>query len=256
MKQRAEFLDVFLRGNSSSRTRLLAFALGLVMIGLLSNLGFALLVAPEGIATAWWKVIVASLILTAAAFVLFRLDRRQVVRVTVDESRLAPPRAGLIWLLGPGNPAHALIAIRHHCRLGGGQHCWFVLQEGVESVRQSWLDIEQTLTAEMLPTKPHRVYVRQLDMREAYEAVRTILDREVPEAELTIEQVIADITGATKPMTAGMVLAAITAGVDLEYVETDRDSEGGFISGTERVILADASFYLDRPRKSTVTSPV
>jgi len=57
--------------------------------------------------------------------------------------------------------------------------------------------------------------------------------------------VIADITGGTKPLTAGMVLAAITSGKRIEYVESERDAQGNPIPQTLRVVLAGTAFYLE-----------
>ena len=63
---------------------------------------------------------------------------------------------------------------------------------------------------------------------------------------MTPDQVIADITGGTKPLTAGMVLAALTVGGALEYVESERDAEGRPIEDTQRVVLMDTAFYVTR----------
>ena len=83
-------------------------------------------------------------------------------------------------------------------------------------------------------------------MEAAYQAVRSIFDREAKEEGLDGTQVIGDITGRTKPLTAGMVLAALTAGRGMEYVESERDAEGNPVPNTLRVVLADMTFYLAR----------
>ena len=104
VRRRAEFLDVFLRGAGPSLELLGAFALGLLVVGLAANLGYELLMAPaQSLATAW-RPVVAIALCTGLAYLLYWLDgrRERVVEVNVDESRLAPPRAGLIWLFGTG----------------------------------------------------------------------------------------------------------------------------------------------------------
>ena len=78
--------------------------------------------------------------------------------------------------------------------------------------------------------------------------MRTIVEREVVEEGLEPGQVIADITGGTKPLTAGMLLAAITTNSALEYVESERDDQGRPIPGTLHVVLVDTSFYLAEER--------
>ena len=57
MKRRAEFLDAFLRGAGPSPELLGAFALGLLVVGLMANLAYNLLTAPaEGLPVAWRPV--------------------------------------------------------------------------------------------------------------------------------------------------------------------------------------------------------
>lgn len=242
MKRRAEFLDVFLRGGPSPQL-LGAFALGLLVVSLLADLAYDLLTA---LAVAWGPVI-AILLLTGLAYVLYRQDRRRwrAVRAVVDESRLAPPHPGLIWLLGPGRLDHLLFALEHHRQGGGATHCWLVMQNA-EPVREAFNHLSQQLLEQGATTRLHPVYVQQLDVQAAYQAVRSIFEREAGEAGLQPDQVIADVTGATKPMTSGMVLAAITTGSALEYVESDRDAEGRYIPDTQRVVLVDTSFYVTR----------
>ena len=242
MKRRVEFLDIFLRGGPSPEL-LGAFALGLLVVSLLADLAYDLLTA---LAVAWGPVI-AIFLLTGLAYALYRQDRRRgrVIRAVVDESRLAPPHAGLIWLLGPGPLDHLLFALEHHRRGGGATHCWLVMQD-VEPVREAFNHLSQQLLEQGATTRLHPVYVQQLDVQAAYQAVRSIFEREAGEAGLQPDQVIADVTGATKPMTSGMVLAAITTGGALEYVESDRDAEGRYIPDTQRVVLVDTSFYVTR----------
>jgi len=244
MKRRAEFLDVFLRGGPSPEL-LCAFALGLLVVGLLADLFYDLLTAPVDSLSVVWRPAAAALILTGLAYALYQQDRRRgrAVRAVVDESRLAPPHAGLIWLLGPGPLDHLLFALEHHRRGGGAAHCWLVMQN-VEPVREALNQLSQRLLERGATTRLHPVYVQQLDVQAAYHAVRSIFEREAGEAGLQPDQVIADVTGATKPMTSGMVLAAITTGGALEYVESDRDVEGQPIPDTLRVVLVDTAFYV------------
>jgi len=247
MKRRAEFLDAFLRGAGPSPELLGAFALGLLVVGLLANLAYNLLTAPaEGLPVAW-RPLVAILSCTGLAYLLYWLDRRRgrQVQAVVDESRLAPPHAGLVWLLGPGPLDHLLFALQHHRRGGGALHCWLVMQDS-RPVREAFHQLSQRLLEEEAATRLHPVYIQHLDVQAAYGAVRTVFEREAAEEGLRPEEVIADVTGGTKPLTAGMVLAALTTGGALEYVESERDAEGRPIPGTLRVVLVDTAFYVTR----------
>ncbi len=245
MNRRNEFLDILLRGAGPSLALLLAFAMGLLMVSILGNLAYDLLVSPPERPLAILRPLAAAALLTLAAYGLYRHDRsrKQTVRAEVDETRLAPPYAGLVWLLGPGPFDHLLFALEHHRQKGGGVHCWLVMQD-TDRVQQAFSQLSQELLQRGWPTRLHPMYIEELEVRAAYQAVRAIFDREAGEEGLAPHQVIADITGGTKPLTAGMVLAALTAGGSLEYVESERDSLGQPIPGTLRVVLVDTTFYL------------
>ena len=74
--------------------------------------------------------------------------------------------------------------------------------------------------------------------------MHTIFEREAAEEGMKPGDVIADITSGTKPLTAGMVLAALIDGRALEYVETERDEHGKPIFDTALVVLVDTKFYV------------
>lgn len=246
MNRRVEFLDVLLRGAGPSPELLAAFALGLLMVGILGNLVYDLLLAPVTVWGVLWRPLLASALLTGLAYLLYQRDRRRErrVRVEIDESRLAPPHAGLIWLLGPGPVDHLLFALGHHHAGGGAAHCWLVMESHVKAIQDAFQKVSEWVLEGETKTQLHPVYIETLDAQQAYQAVHDIFNREAGEVRLEPGQVIADITGGTKQLTAGMVLAALTTGGALEYVESDRDAEGQPISGTLRVVEVDTEFYL------------
>jgi hypothetical protein len=247
MKRRAEFLDVLLRGAGPSLELLVAFALGLLVVGLLGDVAYDLLTAPAESLPVIWRPVVAAGVLTAVAYGFYRWDRRRrrTVDVAIDESRLAPAHRGLVWLFGPGDFDHLLFALDHHRAGGGGDHCWLVLQD-IEPVQEAFGRLSQHLSEQAIPTRLHPVYIPALDVEAAYGAVRAVFEREAAEEGLAPGDVIADVTGGTKPLTAGMVLAALTTGGALEYVESERDTDGRPIPQTLRVVLVDTEFYVKR----------
>jgi hypothetical protein len=246
MRRRAEFLDVLLRGAGPSPELLGAFALGLLVVAVVGDQVYDLLIAPERSLPVVWRTVVAAGVLIGLAYLLYRRDRRRrpAVRAVVDESRLVPPHAGLVWLFGPGQFQHLLFALAHHRRGGGAAHCWLVMQEGVTPVRERFGELSQRLTEDGVATRLHPVYVARPDTQAVYEAVRAVFEREAVEEGLAPDRVVADITGGTKPMTAGMVLAALTTGSTLEYVESERDDQGQPIPGTLYVALVDTTFHV------------
>jgi len=192
----------------------------------------------------------ALVLITALAVFLYHRNRSRYrsLHVYVDETRLAPPRAGIIWLFGPGKFDHLLFALEHHHKGGGASHCWLIMQN-TQAVKKNYSEFLKHLDEKGLNTQVHPVYVTQPEAGEAYHAVRKILEEEVPKMGLKTEDVIADITGGLKPLTAGMILAALTFGCDLEYVETERTPEGEPIPGTLRVVVIDLNFYISTKEK-------
>jgi hypothetical protein len=251
MKRQSEFLDALLRGAGPSLELLGAFALGLLMVGILSNLAYDLLVAPQEVWATTWRPVGLVLLLTGAAYFLYRQDRgrRRTIVVSVDESRRAPPYPGLIWLLGP-QIDHLLFALAHHQQGSGAAHCWLVMQSNYKPVQKAYEQLSSQVSDRGWQTRLHPVYISQVDAQSAYEAVRTVFSREAAEEELTPEEVIADITSGTKPLTAGLILAALTVNGALEYVESDRDEQGQVIQGSQRVVLVDTKFHLSREHEA------
>jgi hypothetical protein len=245
MKRQSEFWEIFLGGPSSELIG--AFALGLLVVGIGSNLVYDLLLAPSLDGRAAVGPLLAMAACTGAAYLLYRRARegRPPVDVVVDESRLAPPHAGLVWLLGPGPFDHLLAALRHHREGGGAGDCWLVMDES-KAVQQAFGRLVDAVADWTPPVDLHPVYLRELDARSAYAAVRDVMTREADEAGLASGEVIADITGGLKPMTAGMVLAALATDAPLEYVESERDEKGRYIEDSQRVVLLDLGLAASR----------
>lgn len=73
----------------------------------------------------------------------------------------------------------------------------------------------------------HIVELKQAyNAKECYELVREIIETEAPATGLTRADIIADMTGGAKPMTAGMVLSCNDRGVALEHVPTQFSRDG------------------------------
>jgi hypothetical protein len=246
MKKLAKFWDYFLLGGPSPAL-LGAFTLGLLVVGVLGNFTYDLLTGqlPTGLGN--WLPLAGALALTGVAYLLYRWDQQHVIGIgaSVDERRLAPPHAGLIWMFGPGNFGHLFSALKHHHTSDKTTHCWLVMQN-TAPVQKAYNQLSETLIEAQLNVQIHPAYIEALTMQAAYEATRGIFERECFEVDLHPEDVIADITGGRMPLTAGMVLAALTCDGALEYVETDRDDEGKPVPGTEHVVLADMDFYITR----------
>jgi hypothetical protein len=246
-KEILNFLKAFLHVHELTPEFIGVIILGLFAVNLSGSLVFELLTdsRPELI-----RPFLALVLITALAVFLYHRNRRRYrsLHVDVDETRLAPPRAGIIWLFSPAGFDHLLFALEHHHKKGGALHCWLVMQN-TQAVKKNYSEFLKHLNEKGLNTQVHPVYITQLEAGEAYHAVRKILEEEAPKMGLKPEDVIADITSGLKPLTAGMILAALTVGCDLEYVETERTPEGEPIPGTLRVVVIDLNFYISTKEK-------
>lgn len=143
------------------------------------------------------------------------LDREEPVELVPEEER--PPRyPGLIVLVGTGRKGAGpeelshQPAIEYHLeREEAGSEplrvCWLIATGGLmgsvpvaRQVRSRYSDRCQMHL---------RVLADAFDVEEAYHLAHRIYTQEATECGLTPDQIIADFTGGTKPMSAGVILA-------------------------------------------------
>jgi hypothetical protein len=65
---------------------------------------------------------------------------------------------------------------------------------------------------------PEPIEVKPFDPRDAYTAIARIYKTDVPNARLSEDEVIADFTGATKPMSLGMAMACLPFDRPMQYM--------------------------------------
>ena len=130
--------------------------------------------------------------------------------VLVPANQRPEKHPGLIVIVGTGRPGEdpmqqsAGIAIAYHRPVL--KTCWLIASAG----EKGSLPIAEIL-AEQCRTAGIQPYIRTVadafSVQESYDLVERIYTQEVPKANLTEDQVIADFTGGVKPMSAGMILA-------------------------------------------------
>lgn len=146
---------------------------------------------------------------------LFRLLGQESAREIVPREEKAPRFAGLIALLGPGRAGRdplqqaAAVALEHHLAPEGPgeplQAAWLITgrgERGGVAVAEAFRDRygDRCRVALCSVADP-------FDLQETYALVRRIYAEEVPGTGLQPQQVVADLTGGTAMMTAGMALA-------------------------------------------------
>lgn len=162
---------------------------------------------------AWTLSILVFLVL---AWVIYSTWRREEPKVLVSEDEQPAKYRGLIVLVGTGRPGEdpfsqsAWTAIEYHMMSRGQgaglELCWLVASGG----EKGSLPIAQKLKekCEALSVRAHTAVVEDaFSVQACYEVVQRIYEENVPAAGLSEQEVIADITGGTSPMSAGMALA-------------------------------------------------
>jgi hypothetical protein len=162
------------------------------------------------------------LVVVAVAAITYQTVRRRVVgRVGISEEMKPKPRRGLILLVSP-HPGTAPYAIKYH--LGTLKACWLLASS--DSAR-----VAEQLYKEYQDQIPYIAYGREYTVdpdkiEDTYMQVLRICEEELPNRGLKVEEVIADITGGQKPMTAGMALACLAKNLDMQYMKARRSEQG------------------------------
>lgn len=195
-----------------------AFVIGSIALSLLSSALYQLLVESlGGVAYGLWYILLgAAAIFAVAVLGLWLWLRSQPLRrvTVVPREREAVPHAGLILCVSPGeirqgNERHA---VERHGRDRTLRHCWLIVSPAAQGKAQELdrLIRSSGATPYLLPVDNER------EAALSYSAVERAL-----EAALALPDcpsVVVDITGGTRPMAAGAVIACRDYGVPMEYV--------------------------------------
>jgi hypothetical protein len=164
------------------------------------------------------KILILIVAVGAAALVLWAvlqlLGREPPVEIVPEEEK-APRFPGLVALVGPGRAGAdpmkqaAAVALEHHLTDKGPgeplQVAWLVTSRGE---RGGVAAAEAYCNRYADRCEMHvRTVADPFDLQETYAVVRRIYREEVPAKGLRPEQVVADLTGGTGMMTAGVALA-------------------------------------------------
>lgn len=237
-------------GSGASSWLIVAFVLGVIALGVFSNLVFTMALELGGGRWLGWAVVLFVLaILIGLAYAAYRYDlavawRAGSLDAEFDEKQVAPPHKGLIWLLSRGNLDLPLIAIRHHHAAEGAAghlgHCWVVLTPGSQELYEQLKARVEEVGFDVLL---HPVQLEAVTIEATYRAIDGIYAKKAGEVNLTADDIIADLTGGLKTMTAGMVMACLPHGRALEYIESARDpATGEPVTGTQIPVVVGVEF--------------
>lgn len=121
--------------------------------------------------------------------------------------------------------ADALARVTFPSFVGGGaplRYCWLIASVGERGSLPQALEIQGNQQGPHLTIKVEKVY-DAFGIQETYDLVHHIYKDKIEKAGLQIQDVIADFTGSTKPMSTGMMLACTQLGAPMQYMYGDRD---------------------------------
>lgn len=234
---------------------IVAFLIATILLGIVTSAAYDLITIWSGSTPVdLAKVLVVTVLagLVSIGFVAHRLQRARGPNPIVSfggERTVTQGHRGLVLLVS--NRDMARFAIRHHLHPEAGnrlERCWLICTEEMAGLCQELSDdfapaLIPDLELSVVPIEgaflaPH-----------VHQAVATVIATTTdPASEMafTLDDLIVDITGGTKPMTAGAVLASTQVGVALQYVES-RWERGAPVSGSQtakivEVVRAPANF--------------
>ncbi|MFW6096871.1 MAG: hypothetical protein ACOC9Z_02285 [Chloroflexota bacterium] len=189
----------------------------------------------------YWLAL-GSLFIAVVALVVTSRRTPTPGRVGIREELKPNQRKGLIVLSGP-TEASAPDAIEYHLPIL--EHCWIVSTKASVGTAA---ELHRRYESERVHIHYGSLYEVDEDQIEStYDLVTHILENEASEYELTVDDLIGDITGGLKPMTAGMTLACLARRCDLQYMKALRNEEGEILEGAQpEPIQIDVTFVPER----------
>lgn len=130
-------------------------------------------------------------------------------------------RRGLIVLVSKHKGA-APAAIQHH--LPTLTDCWLIATSGSAHVAVELAQQFSSDTTSFHYGTPFQV--NDGDAASTYRVAKQIFTQEAPNKGLDSTEIIADITGGSKPMTTGLVLASVNERRAIQYVLAKKDNKG------------------------------
>ena len=195
------------------------FLLGAVALGVAGNMLSDLAkhyLAPGGEPVRLWLILAASIVglflLVSLAYSAGAIQRRLIAPISyqvVDRPKPRPAR-GLIAFVSLQQRDHLERALRYHGdRL---ERVWLIATQDAEALARQIKDEFETDKRKIVIAPLNHQY----ELLRAKEVVDHIYQTQL--GELKEEEVIADFTGGTKPMTVGMIFACLSPSRSLQYV--------------------------------------
>ena len=236
-----------------SKAKEIQTLLGIALLnGLLFGVGTELLSDYVRQDLVFWMVVFSVIVVSYLLlfWVTKRFEKRSRNKLMLEQREYPPPRRGLIVFMSPGSRVTAAEnAVKAH--LAALEHCWVICgpdRAGHDPTSRG--NAEKIQAAYSKNTKDEAIHyhleflIDEDDPRQSYFLVGSIYEQ-AKSFGLAEKDIIADYTGGTKSMTAGMVLSCSTSEErDTEYMKaTETTPMGTPASSTQALpVLIDLTF--------------
>ena len=181
--------------------------------------------------------IILALLLIGVVGLLLWIDQRNRERITGLKLEDVPinPHPGLIMMISPHNKDVPLKVIEHHQL--ALKHCWLVAtKDSLDTAIELAADIRHRWPSIRVHDAEPGDLVDPDYSQGTWQRVENIYV-EAREWGLKEDDIVADITGGLKPMTAGMAIACLPRNRPMQYLKTIRDEEGKPIPDAPTVVM-------------------
>lgn len=196
------------------------FVLSALLLAAAVNIGTSLLLSWTGPGCTLVLLVAAAFGTLAFANYYFYRRRTELMEEGKRILRERPSpgqRRGLIVMVTPAPTARK--AVDYH--LPKLEHLWLVTTPEMRQAANELRSYMEGQEANGMKRKGHILELEQeYDANQCYYLVRSVYEAGAAAFGLAPADIIADMTGGTKPMTAGMVLACIDMNASLEHVPT------------------------------------
>lgn len=219
-------------------SNLLWFLLGSVALGVAGSSAYELITRALGRSTlALVIMFIVALLGLFPVLLVARVAARRLrwvrggLSLDVDADRDVTPRRGLIVFVSTGSNKSDRDAIDHHIAEQAGrpvlERCWLVYTTAAESHKNALAiqaEYQMRYRTKYDASDNFQIYALPdaYDIRVAFETVMAVIDQArqgTTGLALTADDLIVDVTGGTKMMTAGAVLACLRAGIEPQYMK-------------------------------------
>jgi hypothetical protein len=189
-----------------------------VLIALLVNILTEALTTWGGLWLGWGAVLLLALATVAFVYAYTMAEgRRRRLGLGPIADRPNPARQrGLLFLFSREETLRE--AIQYH--QPALEHCWLLVTPEMQEHARAAMGHFPGLRFTLHPLSD------RYDSQACYQTVRDIYRLEAPRLGIPPQRIIADITGGTKPMTMGMIVACLEGNYPIEHVPAPFDATG------------------------------